>query len=299
MTLAERFESTPTPLRLPHWLRRRPPEGEGIVATQQHVHATPTVCEEARCPNRVSCFARHTATFLALGATCTRSCSFCSIAHAPQPGALDPEEPNAIAQAALALQLKHVVITQVARDDLPDQGSGQMVAIIHAVRQTIPDATVEVLTSDFSGKTTSWQTIQHAQPEVWNHNLETVERLTPYVRHKATYQRSLALLAYAHTHRYCGQIIKSGFMVGLGEREEEVYATIDALQHVGCNVVTIGQYLQSDRKKRRVHSYISPQTFRAYADYGTQQGLTMYCGPFVRSSYNADTIVAIKRVRDA
>ncbi len=278
--------------RFPQWLHRKLPSGNELWKTQAILGSLqlPTVCQEARCPNLMECWSKKTATFLAMGKACTRNCGFCSIDFAAQPAALDEDEPKRIAESVQQLGLKHVVITMVARDDLPDGGASHLCQIIAAVRQLTPAPTVEVLTSDFQGKSASIQTVIEAAPEIFNHNIETVRSLSPRVRHKATYERTLSVLSDAH--RYGPQIwIKSGLMVGLGETEEEVFETLRDLKRVGCQIVTIGQYLQSDIRKLRVKAFIPPEQFELYAAYGYQIGIPhMYCGPFVRSSYNAESI---------
>lgn len=279
--------------RFPSWLHRKLPQGGHLWTTdrimgEQRLH---TVCEEAKCPNLFECWSRKTATFLALGKECTRSCGFCSIQFAKTPKPPEADEPDRIAQSAKELQLRHVVITMVARDDLPDGGAAHMAAIVCALRKHVPEATIELLTSDFAGNTEAWDTVIAAQPDIFNYNIETIRELTPKVRHKATYDRTLQLLSHlkAAGKRF---FIKSGLMVGFGESPEQVEQTLRDLHHVGCQIVTIGQYLQSDPRKLRVKSFVTPEQFQAYAAYGHAIGIShMYCGPFVRSSYNADLVM--------
>lgn len=275
--------------RFPKWLHRKLPQGKTLWETQ-HVlesHRLPTVCEEAKCPNLLECWSHKTATFLAMGKACTRNCGFCSIDFSVTPKSLEEDEPLRLAESVRTLALKHVVITMVARDDLPDGGASHLAKIIQKNREVNPDTTVEVLTSDFEGKEKSLLTVLEAKPQIFNHNIETVRSLTPRVRHKATYERSLDLLKRAKQHSP-EIFIKSGLMVGLGENEEEVYETLQDLFNVGCQIVTIGQYLQPDRKKLRVKQFVHPDQFEKYATYGQKIGIQhMYCGPFVRSSYNA------------
>jgi lipoic acid synthetase len=283
------------PGRFPSWLHRKLPKGPELRQTSQIVtdNRLHTVCEEAKCPNLLECWSKKTATFLVLGKECTRNCGFCSIDFTKAPKDLDPEEPLRVAHSVKALGLKHVVITMVARDDLTDGGSTHIVAVVEAIRQENPEATVEILTSDFNGNQTAWEQILSAQPDIFNHNVETVRELTPRVRHKATYERTLAFLRYmkdrtAGTHT----LIKSGLMVGLGETEEQVCDTIKDLQASGCAIITIGQYLQPDPKKLRVKSFVPPVQFQKYEEFGYAQGIAyMYCGPFVRSSYNANLVL--------
>jgi len=208
--------------RFPSWLHRKLPKGGQLFKTSGILqkYQLNTVCEEAKCPNRFECYSRKTATFLALGKACTRNCGFCDIDFTKQPKAPEADEPQRIALSVKDLGLKHVVVTMVARDDLPDGGSAHMVEIIHAVRRENPGVTIELLTSDFSGNLAAVDAILDAKPEIFNHNIETTRRLTPRVRHKATYERTLEVLARAKAHKNCG-MIKSGIMVGLGESEED------------------------------------------------------------------------------
>ncbi len=280
------------PGRFPSWLHRKLPRGGNLWETNRILDEDhlPTVCEEAKCPNLLECYSKKTATFLVFGSECTRSCGFCDIDHNKKPKQPDAREPGQVALAAKRLGLKHIVITMVARDDLKDGGAKQLVLIMDEVREQNPECTIEILTSDFEGNEEALDIIIDAKPDIFNHNIETAEELTPRVRHKATYSRTLHVLRYVkEKNPYL--VIKSGIMVGLGETEEQVKATIDDLHHVGCSVVTIGQYLQPDSKKLRVKSFVTPQQFKAYEDYGHSIGINqMYCGPFVRSSYNADLI---------
>lgn len=275
--------------RFPSWLHRELPDGRVLVQTEELLkkYRLNTVCEEARCPNRIECYSKHTATFLALGKSCTRACGFCDIDTAKAPPPPEEDEPERIAKSAKELGLKHVVITMVARDDLSDFGATHIAQIIRAIREENPGATVEVLTSDFSGSHAAVDCVLLEKPEVFNHNIETVRRLTPRVRHKATYERTLDVLRYA-AEKGQTRYIKSGLMVGLSETVEEVEATLRDLKEVGCQIVTIGQYLQPSRKKLLVKEFVSPQQFEHYKQYGESIGLAyVYAGPFVRSSYNA------------
>jgi lipoic acid synthetase len=281
--------------RFPTWLHRKLPRGGQIFKTNAILekYRLNTVCEEAKCPNRLECFTKKTATFLALGNECTRNCGFCSIDFSKTPKAPEADEPERIALSVRELGLKHAVITMVARDDLPDQGAGHIAATIHAIRHTNPHTTIEVLTSDFSGNVKLLYIVLDAQPEIFNHNIETVRALSPRVRHKAEYEQTLHILRHAKESNKA-RFIKSGIMVGLGETEEQVQETIRDLAEVGCDIITIGQYLQSNHRKLRVKGFIAPEQFEAYADYGRQLGVPhMYCGPFVRSSYNADLFAPI------
>lgn len=280
------------PGRFPSWLHRKLPEGNALWQTQQvlNEHRLPTVCEEAKCPNLLECWSKKTATFLAMGKECTRNCGFCSIDFSVKPKPLDPEEPKKLAYSANQLGLKHVVITMVARDDLPDGGSSHLASIIEEVRKQNPKITVEILTSDFLGRFESLETVLKSKPEIFNHNIETVRSLTPRVRHKATYERTLSILNFA-SKQAPTIYIKSGFMVGLGETEEEIRETLHDLYLAGCQIVTIGQYLQPDRNKLRVKTFIPQESYQGWVDYGQSIGIKhVYAAPFVRSSYNAASL---------
>lgn len=275
--------------RFPSWLHRKLPLGGQIFKTGAIIekYKLNTVCEEAKCPNRFECYTKKTATFLALGKECTRNCGFCDIDFSKTPKAPEADEPERIALSVRELGLKHAVITMVARDDLPDQGAGQIAAIIRAIRKTNPGVTVEVLTSDLGGNVKLLYMILEEQPEVFNHNIETVRVLSPRVRHKAEYERTLYILKSAKDSKKV-IFVKSGLMVGLGETESQVQETLRDLKEAGCDIVTIGQYLQAGRTKLRVKEFIHPDQFKAYETYGMSLGLKVYAGPFVRSSYNAD-----------
>lgn len=279
--------------RFPSYLHRKLPKGGNLFKTDELVkkYDLNTVCEEAKCPNRMECYSKKTATFLALGKSCTRACGFCEIdfSKAPLPPAED--EPERIALMTKELGLKHVVITMVARDDLFDGGGAQIARIIRTVRKMNPGTTVEVLTSDFNGNIGALDLVLIEEPEIFNYNIETVRRLTPKVRHTATYERTLSILEYA-SHKGRSQFVKSGLMLGLGETEEEVKQSIRDLHAVGVEIITMGHYLQPSRRKLSVKSFITPEQFKAYEEYGLSLGVPhMYCGPFVRSSYNADLFV--------
>ncbi len=285
------------PLRkFPSWLTKKLPLGNIMSSTQETLEQNylSTVCEEALCPNRNECWTKKTATYLALGKECSRKCGFCNIAYNKQPPPPNPEEPFLIAQSVITLNLKHVVITMVSRDDLPDGGASHIAKIISTIRQKKPKTTIEVLTSDFLGNKEALYTVLKCQPEIFNYNIETVRSLTPLVRHKATYERSLQILKMASEYSP-NILIKSGLMVGLGEREIEVRQTLNDLSAHNVNIVTIGQYLQPNRLKIPVKKFISPEEFAAYQEYGIKLGLFMHVGPFIRSSYNAEeTLTNIK-----
>lgn len=281
--------------RFPSWLHRKLPAGSGIVSTGDVIggNRLHTVCEEARCPNLFECWSQKTATFLALGKECTRNCGFCAIDFNASPKPLEQDEPDRIAASVRALDLKHVVITMVARDDLPDGGASHLKLIVEAIRKANPRTTIELLTFDFGGNTSAWDTVLSSKPAVFNYNIETVRTLTPRVRHKATYERTLQFLRYARK-KYSPEemAVKSGLMVGLGETSEQVYETLIDLKSVGCNIVTIGQYLQPSPQKLRVKAFITPDQFRQYTEFGQSIGIQyVYAGPFVRSSYHAAEVM--------
>lgn len=278
---------------LPSWIKRRFPPQEEWESVQRLLRtlALHTVCESARCPNIGECFRRGTATFLILGNVCTRSCRFCAVAKGT-PGPLDPEEPERVAEAAQRLNLKHVVVTSVTRDDLPDGGAGHFAATIGAIRRVLPQATVEVLVPDFQGKEEALDTVLAARPDVLNHNVETVPRLYPSVRPQAHYERSLWLLKRAK-EKAPGILTKSGLMVGLGETREEVEGVLRDLRGVQCDIVTIGQYLRPSVHHLPVAAYVPPEEFAYYREYALRLGfLGVASGPFVRSSYRAEEFVA-------
>ncbi len=297
MDANELFEPTPRistkSRRFPEWLRRKIPRGGEHFKTSALLkeHGLNLVCEEAKCPNRMECYANKTATFLALGKECTRACGFCDIDFAKAPTPPDPTEPQRIAESTKKLKLKHVVITMVSRDDLPDGGASHIAAIIRKLREEIPDITIETLTSDFNVNKESLHIVLNEGPEVFNHNMETTRALTPRIRHTATYDGSLAVLKEAKASGK-SRFIKSGIMVGLGESPDDIKATLRDLKEVGCNCITIGQYLQADKRKLLVKRFISPEEFKSLEEYGLSLGVSqMQCGPFVRSSYNAHKIL--------
>jgi lipoyl synthase len=250
-----------------------------------------TVCEEARCPNRGECFARGTATFLLLGDVCTRACGFCDIANG-KPRPVDPVEPERVASAARKMGLRFVVLTSVNRDDLPDGGAGQFAATIKALRRSPEPPGIEVLTPDFLGDLGALATVVGARPDVFNHNVETVARLYAKVRRGARLTRSLTLLAEAK--RTAPDLTtKSGLMVGLGEREEEVLELLERLRESGVDIVTIGQYLRPSRESLPVEEFVHPDVFERYREAGAALGFRhVFAGPFVRSSYRAEEALA-------
>ncbi|HET6497440.1 MAG TPA: lipoyl synthase, partial [Coriobacteriia bacterium] len=259
-----------------------------------------TVCRSARCPNRGECYAGGVATFLILGATCTRSCGFCAVTSG-DPAPLDPEEPARVAEAARRMALDHVVVTAVTRDDLPDGGAAQFVAVIEALREAVPAATVEVLTSDFAGDHASVDAVVDARPDVFNHNLETVPRLYGQVRPAADYGRSLAVLARAKKRaatRPHAVLTKSGLILGLGETPDEVVAVMRDLRVAGCDLLTLGQYLRPSDAHLPVAEYVSPPRFDEYARGARELGFAgVASSPLVRSSYRAGQMRAAVTAR--
>jgi lipoic acid synthetase len=257
-------------------------------------HALSTVCEEARCPNRGECFARGTATFLLMGDVCTRTCGFCHI-EAGRPRPLDPLEPERVAAAAREMGLSFVVLTSVDRDDLPDGGAEHFARSIRALRRLDPAPGIEVLTPDFQGRFASLATVIDAAPDVFNHNVETVPRLYTTARRGADLQRSLGLLAAAKT--LAPEITtKSGLMVGLGERADEVLDLLARMREARIDVVTIGQYLRPSRENLPVAEYVHPEVFERYREAGEALGFRhVFAGPFVRSSYRAEEALAASR----
>lgn len=280
--------------RFPSWLHRKLPKGGALFKTTALLekYRLNTVCEEAKCPNRFECYSKKTATFLAMGKECTRACGFCEIDFSKTPKALEADEPDRIAKSVLELGLKHAVITMVARDDLADGGAQHLSLIIQEIRKQCEGVTIEVLTSDFSGNFASIDTVLKPKPEIFNHNIETVRSLTPRVRHKAEYERTLSVLRYVKAQNV--SLVKSGIMVGLGESKEEVKETICDLHAAGCDIITIGHYLQPSKRKLLVKEFVDPSLFKEYELYGYEIGVKqMYCGPFVRSSYNAHEVLAV------
>ena len=250
-------------------------------------HRLSTVCEEARCPNRGECFSKPTATFLILGPQCTRSCAFCSVVSgAPRP--VDAKEPEQVAEAASELHLRHVVITSVTRDDLPDGGAEQFAKTVAAVRAALPKARVEVLIPDFKGDSSALSTVLQAKPDILNHNMETVARIYHRIRPQADYELSLSLLANAKSISP-GMLTKSGLMLGLGETAEEVTELLTDLRSSKCDFLTIGQYLQPTKKNLPVVEYIRPEAFDELGKNALGMGFRFVAsGPLVRSSLHAE-----------
>lgn len=277
--------------RFPVWLRKSVPKANTLqterVIREYHVE---TVCRSAKCPNRLECFSNQTATFLILGNHCTRKCAFCAVPHGEPAGEIDWTEPERVARASLALGLRHVVITSVTRDDVPDGGAEVFYRTILEVKNAIPQAAVEVLTPDFQGARKSILRVAEAGPDVYNHNLETVPRLYPAVRSGAVYERSLGLLRTVK-EQYPQITVKSGMMAGLGENSGEVLEVLRALHEAGCDIVTIGQYLAPAAENFPVHEFVTPDVFAFYAREGKKIGFReIFSGPFVRSSYHAKEV---------
>ncbi len=274
--------------RKPPWLKRRLPAGPvyGTVCHTIGARKLHTVCQEAQCPNQWECFSNKTATFLILGARCTRRCRFCAVAHGPQ-GPPDPEEPARLAEAAAEMGLEYVVVTSVTRDDLPDGGAGVFAATIRAIRRRLPQALVEVLIPDFEGSLAALDTVLDARPDVLNHNLETVPRLYATVRPEADYARSLHLLEASRV-RAPSIPTKSGLMLGLGESDAEIRLSLADLAAVDCRMVTLGQYLQPSPEHLPVATYVTPEAFEGWRREALAMGFDQAaCGPLVRSSYQA------------
>jgi lipoyl synthase len=278
--------------RLPDWIREKKLNLSSLreMKTMLRERELHSVCESLACPNRTECFSRGTATFMILGDVCTRSCGFCNVTTGRPYAPPSPEEPRAVAETARRLGLKHVVVTCVTRDDLEDGGAQQFAETIHELRAALPQAAVEVLTSDFRGNFDSVRTVVEARPDYFNHNVETVPRLYDFVRPGSRFERSLGVLREAK--RVDANVVtKSGLMLGLGERREEVVDVLQHLRAAGVEIVTIGQYLQPKREKLDVVEYVPPAVFDEYRDIGQSLGFrAVFSGPFVRSSYMADMV---------
>jgi lipoic acid synthetase len=276
----------------PEWLRVKAPQWERVGSVKEILRdlALNTVCEEASCPNIGECFSAGTATFLIMGPACTRACPYCDIDFEKKPQALDPTEPDRLAEAVRRMNLNHVVITSVNRDDLPDGGASQFVKCIEAVRSLSPKTTIEVLIPDMCGDWAALAIILQAQPEVLNHNTETVPRLYKRVRPQGDYGRSLQLIQ--QTRQLAPAIYtKSGIMVGLGETDEEVRQTLQDLRNAGCDILTIGQYLQPSNKHLIVKEFVTPEQFDAWREFGEAIGfLQVVSSPLTRSSYHAEQV---------
>ena len=276
--------------RLPEWLRVKLPTSDTFSQTRSLLDELKlhTVCESAKCPNHWECWGKGTATFMIAGDRCTRACGFCAVSTA-KPLPLEMDEPLRVAEATRRMQLRHVVITAVARDDIADGGAEHFRQTIAAVRRLSPKTVIEVLVPDFNESDAAIATVLSANPNIFNHNLETVRRLTPAVRHRATYDRSLAVLKKAKAGRAGAVYTKSGLMLGLGETEPEVLAALVDLRAVDCDILTLGQYLQPSLKLLPVREFISPEKFAEYKVRAEALGfIHVASGPMVRSSYHAD-----------
>ncbi|MFZ1072700.1 MAG: lipoyl synthase [Verrucomicrobiia bacterium] len=276
--------------RLPEWLRTKLPTSDSFAHTRSLLDELKlhTVCESAKCPNHWECWSKGTATFMIAGDRCTRACGFCAVTTA-KPFALEADEPARVAEATRRMRLRHIVITAVARDDLADGGAEHFRKTIETVRELNPGIMIEVLVPDFNEHDESIETVLAADPHIFNHNLETVRRLTPLVRSRATYDRSLSVLRKVKTKRGGTIYTKSGMMLGLGETEEEVVVALEDLRRAGCDILTLGQYLQPTLKHLPVAEFVPPEVFDAYGRIARTLGFVhVASGPVVRSSYHAD-----------
>ncbi|HEX9045787.1 MAG TPA: lipoyl synthase [Verrucomicrobiae bacterium] len=283
------IESNSRP-RLPEWLRIKLPTSDSYAQTRSLLGELKlhTVCESAKCPNHWECWDKGTATFMIGGDRCTRACGFCAVSTA-KPLPLEADEPLRVAEATRRMRLRHVVITAVARDDVKDGGADHFRQTIEDVRRLNPKTIIEVLVPDFNDCDASIDTVLSANPHIFNHNLETVRRLTPDVRHRATYDRSLSVLKKVKTKRGKEIYTKSGMMLGLGETENEVVVAMEDLRAAGCDILTLGQYLQPTLKHLPVKEFVTPEQFAALGRVAKSMGFVhVASGPMVRSSYHAD-----------
>ncbi len=284
--------ATPPRPRLPEWLRTKLPTTESYVETRELLSKLKlhTVCESAKCPNQWECWAKGTATFMIAGDHCTRACAFCAVSTS-KPLPLDDAEPERVAQAVRAMRLKHIVITGVSRDDLPDGGAGHFSQTIEIVRRYNPLTVIEVLVSDFQDHDADIEMVLAAKPQIYNHNLETVRRLTPTVRHRATYDRSLSVLRKVKAKRGSSIYTKSGLMLGLGETEAELFEALRDLRAAQCDILTLGQYLRPTLRQLPVVEFVPPGMFASYKQVAEQMGfIHVASGPMVRSSYHAEEV---------
>jgi lipoic acid synthetase len=282
-------ELKPRP-RLPEWLRITLPTSDSFSRTRGLLDELKlhTVCESAKCPNHWECWSKGTATFMIAGDRCTRACGFCAVSTA-KPLALEADEPARVAEATRRMNLKHVVITAVARDDLQDGGAEHFRQTIEKVRELNPGIVIEVLVPDFLDNDVAIENVLAANPHIYNHNLETVRRLTPGVRHRATYDRSLSVLKKVKEKRGDTIYTKSGVMLGLGETEEELFQALRDLRASNCDILTLGQYLQPTLKHLPVIEFVTPEKFAEYKVRAEEMGFVhVASGPMVRSSYHAD-----------
>lgn len=277
--------------KLPPWIRVKVSAGESKDKVESLIgkYKLHTVCQSAKCPNLCECWHKQTATFMILGGECTRNCTFCAVNHSKSPSPPDPEEPAKIAEAAKAMKLKYVVVTSVTRDDLPDGGAAHFAKTIREIRKKIPSAKVEVLTPDFAGNIECLKVVTDAGPDVFNHNIETVERLSGEIRSGADFRRSLMVLKSAFELAKGRFSVKSGLMVGLGETDSEIEETICEIRKTGGEILTIGQYLPPTSRHRRLDRYVHPETFQKWKKFAENLGFkSVASGPLVRSSYNAE-----------
>lgn len=276
---------------LPAWIRSRKLHLGSLHDVRRVVSggSLHSVCDEARCPNRSECFGRGTATFLIMGDVCTRACRYCAVRHG-KPSPLDSDEPRNLAAAARDLRLRHVVVTSVDRDDLADGGAAHFAAVVAELHALDPRPTVEVLTPDFRGSLDAVATVLDSNPEVYNHNVETVARLYPSIRPSGRYRWAMDVLR--HVAAWGGTVAKSGLIVGLGEEPAEVEECLHDLAEAGCRIVTIGQYLQPTARQEPVARYWHPEELAALEESGRRLGLEVMAGPFVRSSYRAEEVLA-------
>lgn len=277
------------PAEKPHWLKVKAPDGQAVAGMHALVHGQKlvTVCEEAQCPNRGDCWRHGTATFMVCGDVCTRACGFCATRTA-KPAPLDAGEPARVAAAVAELGLEHSVITMVTRDDLADGGAAHLAAVVRAIRSAAPNTVIEVLASDFNGNTAALECFLLSRPHIFAHNVETVERLTPLVRFRARYRRSLAMLRHAKDYAPGLLTTKSGLMLGLGEQEEEVARTMDDLLEAGVTVLTLGQYLRPTPRHLPVIRYLRPEEFDRLRELALHKGFEhVAAAPLIRSSHHA------------
>ena len=289
ITTSTEISARPRP-RIPEWLRLKLPTSNTFAQTRNLLEdlRLHTVCESAKCPNHWECWSKGTATFMIGGDRCTRACRFCAVTTA-KPLPLEADEPERVAEATRRMRLRHVVITAVARDDLPDGGAEHFRRTIEATRAANPGIVIEVLVPDFNAQDEAIEAVLSANPEIFNHNLETVRRLTPSVRARATYDRSLKVIQIVKAKGGDSIYTKSGVMLGLGETETELFTAMQDLRDAGCDILTLGQYLQPTLKHLPVVEFISPDRFNAYGDIARNMGFVhVASGPMVRSSYHAD-----------
>lgn len=294
------MRTTSTKEPFPKWIRQPWPSGEAFTEVKSllgdlKLH---TVCQSAHCPNQSECWGRRTATFMVMGNVCTRHCTYCAV-NSGRPGELDAEEPEHIAEAVLRLGLKHAVLTSVTRDDLPDGGAGHIADTIRAIKAVSPETTIEALVQDFDGKREHIAVVQAAAPEIFSHNIETVEPVFARIRDRRfTYRQSLDVLRTAR-ELSGGRFIKSAFMLGCGETPDDIERTLRDLHAAGCDAVSIGQYLQPTPKHAPVVAYVPPETFREYEALAYEIGFGFaVAGPFVRSSYRSEALLESEFARE-